>query len=251
MRTLKVASMLTLAASLALGAGSQAFAQNSDAQIQADAAKALSSSRFSGVKTEVHNGVVVLSGDVELYSAKEDADKKIHHIHGVQAVQNQIEVGGKGGATVEDATLAKKLAQKLAYDRVGYGTTAFNSINIDVKNGVVTLSGTVYGPVDKDAALGDVENYPGVRDVIDNIEVAPVSIMDDELRVKVFRAVYGASNLNRYAMDPAKPIRIIVINGNVMLEGAVNNAMDKQIAGMRANQVPGVFKVTNNLQIVK
>lgn len=251
MRKLNFAGMLMFAATLTLGVSSQAFAQKSDAEIQTEVSKALGNSRFSGVHADVHNGVVVLQGNVGLYSAKEDADKKVHHVHGVQAVQNEIEVGGQGVANVEDATLARKLSEKIAYDRVGYGTTAYNSIHIAVNNGVVQLSGTVYGPVDKDAAVSDVANFPGVRDVIDNIEVAPVSLMDDQTRVAVYRAVYGAPNLNRYAIDPAKPIRIVVINGNVTLEGAVNSAMDKQVAGIRANGVPGVFKVTNNLEVVK
>ena len=70
--------------------------------------------------------------------------------------------------------LRDKLAKALAYDRVGYGTTAFNSINIGVQNGVVTLGGTVYGPPDKDSAIGLVANTPGVKDIVDNLEVAPV-----------------------------------------------------------------------------
>jgi hyperosmotically inducible protein len=252
MKVSNLARTMFFVAALAVGAGPAAFAQAgpNDAQIQADATKALNNSRFSGVHAQVQNGLVVLSGNVALYSAKEEADKKVHHVHNVRAVENSIQVGGPNVPTVEDATLAQKLAGKLAYDRVGYGTTAFNSININVHNGVVTLSGTVYGPVDKDAAISDVENYPGVRDVVDNIEVAPVSMMDDQTRIAVFRAVYGYPALNKYAIDPAKPIRIVVVNGNVTLEGAVDSAQDKQLAGMRANQVPNVFKVTNNLQVV-
>jgi len=68
--------------------------------------------------------------------------------------------------------LRDKLAKGLAYNRVGYGTTAFNAITLAVKDGVVTLGGTVYGPPDKDAALSLVANTPGVRDVIDDLEVA-------------------------------------------------------------------------------
>jgi osmotically-inducible protein OsmY len=73
--------------------------------------------------------------------------------------------------------------------------------------------------------------------------------MDDQLRLRLFRAIYGAPELQRYAIDPAKPIRITVINGNVTLTGMVDSKMDHDIAGIRANTVPGVFKVTNDLQI--
>ena len=217
-----------------------------DAQIQADVTKALDNKRFKDVKTAVNNSVVTLTGTVDVYNDKEEADKKAHHRKNVKGVENLIEVAGP---TVEDATLRNKLAEKLAYDRVGYGTTAFNALTIGVQNGVVTLGGVAYGPTDKDSALSLVANYPGVKDVIDNIEVAPVSPNDDRIRLATARAVYGAPQLNKYAIDPAKPIRITVVNGNVTLSGVVDNQADKDVANIRANGVPGVFKVTNNLQV--
>ena len=226
-------------------AGTAGSGQN-DAQIQAEVIKALDNKRFSNVKVGVDNGVVTLTGSVDVYSVKEDADKKTHHRKNVRGVENEIQIDGP---TVEDNTLRNKLAEKLAYDRVGYGTTAFNALTISVQNGAVTLGGVAYGPVDKDSAVSLVSNYPGVKDVIDNIEVAPVSPMDDRIRLAEARAIYGAPQLNRYSMDPAKPIRITVVNGNVTLSGVVDRQADKDVANIRANQVPGVFKVTNNLQV--
>lgn len=218
-----------------------------DAQIQADLAKALGNKKFKDVKSTVQNGVVTLSGTVDVYSAKQDADGRAHHRKSVRGVENLIEVAGP---TVEDETLRNKLAEKLAYDRVGYGTTAFNSFTIGVQNGVVTLGGMAYGPTDKDSALSLVSNYTGVKDVVDNIEVAPVSPMDDHIRLAEARAIYGAPQLNKYAIDPAKPIRITVVNGNVTLSGVVDNQGDKDVANIKANGVSGVFKVINNLQVV-
>jgi len=220
---------------------------NNDAQIQADVMKALDNKRFKDVKASVQNGVVTLSGTVSLYSEKQDADNKTHHRKNVKAVENMIEV--TGGAEVDDVQLRNKLAEKLAYDRVGYGTTAFNALTIGVQSGVVTLGGIAYGPMDKDSALSVVANYPGVKDVVDNIEVAPLSPMDDRIRLAEARAIYGAPQLNKYAMDPAKPIRITVVSGNVTLSGVVDNQADKDVANIRANGVPGVFKVINNLQV--
>ena len=217
-----------------------------DGQIQTDVLKALDNKRFKDVKATVANSVVTLTGSVDLYSAKEDADKKVHHRKNVKGVENEIQVAGP---TVEDNALRNKLAEKLAYDRVGYGTTAFNALTIGVTNGAVTLGGVAYGPVDKDSAVSLVANYPGVKDVIDEIEVAPVSPMDDRIRLAEARAIYGAPQLNRYAMDPAKPIRITVVNGNVTLSGVVDSQGDKDVANIRANQVPGVFKVVNDLQV--
>jgi len=89
-----------------------------------------------------------------------------------------------------------------------------------------------------------------VKDVVDNIEVAPVSPMDDRIRLAEARAIYGFPQLNKYAIDPAKPIRITVVNGNVTLSGVVDTQADKDVANIRANGVPGVFKVVNNLEVV-
>lgn len=217
-----------------------------DAQVQAEVTKALDNKRFKDVKAEVKDGIVTLTGSVSVFSEKEDADRKVHRRKNVRAVQNLIEVQGP---PVEDVSLRNKLAEKLAYDRVGYGTTAFNALTIGVQNGVVTLGGVAYGPTDKDSALSLVANYRGVKDIVDNIEVAPVSPNDDRIRLTEARAIYGAPQLNRYAIDPAKPIRITVVNGNVTLSGVVDTQADKDVANIRANGVPGVFKVVNNLQV--
>src|SRR5258708_155567 len=109
--------------------------------------------------------------------------------------------------------------------------------------------GTAYVGTDKDSALSMAENCAGVKDVIDSVEVAPVSAMDDRIRLAEARSIYGFPQLNKYAIDPAKPIRITVVNGNVTLSGVVDNQADKDVANIRANGVPGVFKVINNLQV--
>jgi len=89
-----------------------------------------------------------------------------------------------------------------------------------------------------------------VRNVINEVRVDPLSPMDDRSRLQLFRTIYGFPSLNKYALDPAKPIRISVENGNVTLYGVVDSQMDKDVAGIRANSVPGIFKVTNDLQVV-
>jgi len=150
---------------------------------------------------------------------------------------------------VSDEQLKAKLAEKLTYDRVGYGTTPFNAISINVQNGVVTLGGHAYSYPDKDSALALASTYPGVKDVVDDIEVDPTSIMDDQTRLAVARAIYGYPSLNKYAIDPAKPIRISVQNGHVSLYGMVDSKADKDTANLRANTVPGVFSVKNYLQV--
>jgi osmotically-inducible protein OsmY len=245
-----VGAVFQPAAALAAGAAGVAKAgakeEQSDAQIQADVQKALDNKKFKSVSALVQGGNVTLAGSVDVYADKEDADKRVHHRKGVKGVDNEIQVAGPA---IEDTTLRDKLSEKLAYDRVGYGTNAFNSITIGVQSGVVTLGGTVYGPVDKDSALSTAANTPGVKDIVDNIEVAPLSPMDDQLRVLLARAIYGAPQLQKYAIDPANPIRITVVNGNVTLTGVVDSKADSDVANIRANGVPGVFKVTNDLQV--
>jgi hyperosmotically inducible protein len=96
-----------------------------------------------------------------------------------------------------------------------------------------------------------VKRIEGVEKVDNQIEVLPAAPMDDRTRRALYRAIYGDPALQRYAMPVLKPIRIIVKNGNVTLEGVVDSEADKNIAGMRARGVHGTFSVTNNLVVAK
>ncbi|HEY0796328.1 MAG TPA: BON domain-containing protein [Acidisarcina sp.] len=227
-------------------AGQAAADNNNDSQIQESLTKTFSKSRYQGVQASVQNGVVTLTGTVSNYATKEDADKAAHHTKKVTAVRNDIQVGG---TEVSDRELQEKLLKAIEYDRVGYGTTAFNAISVSVENGVVTLGGHAYGPTDKSSAISVASYMPGVKDVIDDIQVDPVSPMDDEIRIRVARAIYGYPSLNKYAIDPVKSIRISVQNGHVTLFGQVDTQADKDTAFIRANGVPGTFKVTNDLVV--
>jgi hyperosmotically inducible protein len=247
----RLSAALFLAVALSFGSFALASAQASsanDSQIQAEVTKALNKKQFSGIQASVKDGVVDLTGAVRVFADKEDADKRVHRIKDVAAVRNDIEVGS-GETTISDQQLQQNLLKKIQYDRVGYGTTAFNAISVNVQNGVVTLGGTAYGPVDASSAVADASYMPGVKDVVNDISVDPVSPMDDRIRMAVYRAVYGFPSLNRYAIDPAKPIRISVQNGNVTLFGVVDSQGDKNVAGIQANAVPGVFSVKNDLQV--
>jgi osmotically-inducible protein OsmY len=239
-------AVLGLSFLFATGHPALAAKAENDAQLEAEVYKALDKKEFQNVSASVQDGSVTLAGTVPVYADKEEADNRIHHVKGVKGVDNGIQVNGPA---VDDTALRDKLAKALSYDRVGYGTTAFNSITIGVQNGVVTLGGTVYGPPDKDSAISLVGHTAGVKDIVDNLEVAPVSPMDDRLRLELARVIYGTPQLQRYALDPAKPIRITVVNGNVTLTGVVDSKMDHDVAGLRANSVPGVFKVVNDLQV--
>jgi hyperosmotically inducible periplasmic protein len=222
------------------------FAAAQDSPAAADAQARLNKKQFNNVKVTVDaNGVATMTGTVDLYEYKQDADKRVHKAKGVTAVRDDIQVAGPA---VSDNQLKSKLVEKLTYDRVGYGNV-FDAISVDVQNGVVTLAGHALDYPSKDSALGLVSTYPGVKDVVDNIQVEPASPMDDRIRVAEYRSIYGFPSLNRYAIDPAKTIRITVVSGNVELDGVVDSQGDKDTAGIRANSVPGVFSVKNNLQV--
>lgn len=250
MAAILAASLLSLPQnSLAMAGGSAAIAAGGQSEPNArSAAQArLNKAQFKNVQVNVGaNGIATLTGTVSLYEYKADAEKRISKVKGIVAVRNGIEVAGP---SVPDQELQSKLIDKLQYDRVGYGTTTFNAISVGVRNDVVTLGGHAYDYVDRDSALAMVSTYPGVKDVVNDIEVDPTSIMDDQIRLQVAHAVYGYPTLNKYAINPAKPIRISVQNGHVELYGVVDSQSDKETAYIRANSVPGVFSVKNYLQV--
>ena len=127
----------------------------------------------------------------------------------------------------------------------------FDNLAYRVDGGTVTLLGQVTRPTLKSDAEHVVKGIEGVERVNNQIEVLPLSPSDDQIRVAEFRTIYGASTLNRYAHQAVPPIHIVVNNGNVTLEGVVANEGDKNIAGIQANSVPGVFSVKNNLRVEK
>jgi hyperosmotically inducible protein len=127
----------------------------------------------------------------------------------------------------------------------------FDNLAYRVDGNRVILSGQVTRPTLKADAEKVVQRIDGVEQVDNQVEVLPLSPHDDRLRRSLFRAIYGYPALNRYALPALKPIRIIVKNGNVTLEGVVDNEMDKHLANIRANGVRGVFSVTNNLRVEK
>lgn len=218
-----------------------------DNQIESKVTQKLAAKRqFSKVKANVEDGIVTLTGTVDLYQRKLDAAKMARKATpNVAGVRNLITVAGPN---VPDAQLASKLGTKMAYVREGYDST-FDYFDVSVKDGVVTVEGADRTGVGLDEAMADIGNMPGVKDVINNIKIEPVSTFDDGLRLRALRAIYADSVLNRYAIDPARPIRIIVENGHVTLYGVVDNKMDKDIAGVRAGSIPGAFSVENKLQV--
>jgi len=233
-----------------LGFGSAAVASTVtagryDEQIQTQVVQKLQQkSELKNVQSTVENGIVTLTGSVETYKQKLDAEKLAGKSDKqVAGVRDLLDVS----SSVPDEQLRKKLSTELAYDRVGYADNAFNVITLAVKDGVVTLGGEVADYPAYNNALGIAQNAKGVKDVVNNMRVARTSGYDDNLRVRLYRAIYGDSVLSKYGMDPAKPIRILVDGGHVALYGKVDNQGDVNIAGIRAQGVFGGFSVENHL----
>ncbi|HKB98123.1 MAG TPA: BON domain-containing protein [Terriglobales bacterium] len=247
MKKQRQAFVVTLASLVFLSMTAMASTGRYDQQVQQMVSQKLHDARqLQSVNATVEDGIVTLTGTVGIYQDKLNAAKRVKKLANVTGVRNDIAVAGE---TVPDGQLQQKLAKKLAYDRVGYYDNAFNYLALSVKGGVATISGDTLNDVAKDSALAIVAHTPGVKDVVSQVKVLPVSMFDDSIRVRTARAIYRDSVLGRYASDPVHPIRIVVDNGHVTLYGTVESAMDKNVAGIRASSVPGAFSVENKLVV--
>jgi hyperosmotically inducible protein len=125
----------------------------------------------------------------------------------------------------------------------------FENLSYNVKDGTVTLSGQVTRPAESRDAENAVKRLPGVERVDNRIEVLPLSPFDNRIRLQVYRAIYGFAPLQRYGLGTQPSIRILVKNGNLTLAGVVRSESDRNLAFLRANAVPGIFSVTNDLRV--
>jgi hyperosmotically inducible protein len=154
-------------------------------------------------------------------------------------------------APPEDAASQERITREVRHELLmlpWFGV--FDYIAFKVDGSTVTVMGQVVRPTLKSDAENAVKHIEGVEKVVNQIEVLPPSPMDDRLRLQLYRAIYGYPALEKYALGVQKPIRIIVKNGHVDLEGVIDNETDKNLVTVRANSVPGIFSVTNNLQVV-
>jgi hyperosmotically inducible protein len=220
-------------------------ANNSDAVLTQELQKEFSDHlEFRNVAASVDDRIATLQGSVENYRDKLEAEKLARKHRKIEGIRDYITVVPI--VNVPDSELQSKLADRLRYDRIGYGIQ-FNNLEPAVKDGVVTVRGEVRTYPDKASALAIVEDTPGVRDIRDEIQVLPLSTFDDDLRIQAAKAIYGDPELRKYALDPQAPIRIIVEDGHLKLYGVVDSDMDKHVAELRASGVRGVFSVENKL----
>ena len=153
-------------------------------------------------------------------------------------------------STQGDQRLQQRLYREVHHELVMIPQLSiFDNLAYKVDGGTVTLLGQVHEPFLKDQAADAVKHIEGVEKVNNQIEVLPLSPNDDRIRLAVAHAIFNDPRLFNYSIQSLPPIRIIVKNGHVNLEGVVRDQGDKDTAGIRANGVPGVFSVQNNLQV--
>lgn len=127
--------------------------------------------------------------------------------------------------------------------------SVFDNLSFRVEGDTVTLEGQVVRPTLKSDAEGVVKNIEGIGRVVNNIEVLPLSPMDDQIRRAAYRAIFAEPALSRYSESAVPSIHIIVKNGHVTLVGIVDNEGDKNMANIRVNGIPNVFSVKNELVV--
>jgi hyperosmotically inducible protein len=170
---------------------------------------------------------------------------------GVMALALSLGAGATTSEPISDQGMARIQKQvRHELNMLPYANVFdYMSFTVD-GNGIVTLDGEVTNPVLKSDAANVVKRIEGVERVDNKIQVLPVSFFDNGLRMRLYRTIYSGP-LQRYSLGVNKPIRIIVNGGHVTLVGVVDSEMDKNIAGIRANGVPGIFSVDNQLKVVK
>ena len=148
-----------------------------------------------------------------------------------------------GGPEAFTAEKVRKQIVKLPFYSI------FDHITFELNDGEVTLDGEVYRPSLRKSAERVAMQVEGVNSVVNNIEILPTSFFDDRIRLAVARSIFSSPVLDRYGIQSNPPIHVIVRNGDVTLEGVVNREMERNVAGILANGVSGVFSVTNNLKL--
>ncbi len=230
---------------LTLCYGALAKDRSADELARAVNAELKSRHEFREVRATADGTVLTLDGTVERYTDKLAAERLVREDDPGAAVRNLITVAS---ARVDDADLRDRVAERLRFAGVDRGMT-LNNVSAAVKSGVVTLTGEVHSPVERAAAIAIAGDVPGVQDVVDRVETDPAAARDEDIRVSAARAIYGDPALLKYAADPQAPIRVVVDHGNVTLRGVVSNDAEKRIAEMRAREVPGVYRVENQLVV--
>jgi hyperosmotically inducible protein len=225
-------------------AAQTALAVTSDAALQAQVTKRLRDANFDSISATVQNEVATLTGVVDRAAKAEKAHRIARKTEGVREVTDRIEVQSER----TDAEIARDLTHEI---RVYPRYELFDLVSGEVRDGVVILKGVVRVPVRKSDYGNLASQIAGVKAVDNQLEVLPLSNFDDQIRLRVARAIYGSATGLRYGNQALPPVHIIVKNGDVRLEGTVLNELDKQLIGNAARFAGPFFRLENNLRVEK
>jgi hyperosmotically inducible periplasmic protein len=194
------------------------------------------------IQIAVDGGIVTLSGNVTTLEQKERAGKTVAKVEGVQGVKNDLQIAADTGD--------KKIAEAAIHVVRTYAYyTVFDDVAVEANNGVLTLKGKVLTPWRKSDLGSLMKSVAGVREIRNELEVLPLSGFDDQIRMRVARAIFGDPTLSRYGLGANPSIHIIVQNGNVKLTGVVQNGMDKMLAERAARFAATYLGLSNELRI--
>lgn len=199
--------------------------------------------KANNIKVDSDDGMVKLEGKVLSTAAKRRAERLAWRVDDVMGVENKLDVEAKFR---NDQEVANEISSDI---RSHVWFDIFDWVEGRVNNGVVTLTGAVREPWRKEEFGNIAEDVLGVREVNNQIKVLPTSIYDDEIRVRAARLIYGDPRFARYANRANPPIHVVVDNGRIMLEGAVNSQVEKQLAGALVRSGTLSFEVMNNLKV--
>jgi len=230
---------------LAFGSLTVMAASNSgDARIQAVAQDKLFHARVGdNVAVRVEEGVATLDGAVDSIGQKERAVKEVWKVGGVTQITDKLRVEAAGADDNLILNEASRRIRRYAFYSI------FDNVELLSKDGMVVLKGQVTQPWRRADIARLVEMVPGVRGLENSLEVLPVSPFDDQIRLRVARAIYREPGLSRYGIQANPPIHIVVKNGNVMLTGVVNNAVEKALAERAARFAATYFGLENKLLV--
>jgi len=213
-----------------------------DGRIQALVEKELDKKDLRLVTVAVAGGVVTLTGEVQHLYARKQAVTQARKVKDVKSVIDQL--------TIETGMSDVAVAEGVAHQVRSYSYfTVFDDINVMAKDGAVLLVGAVTTPNKAREIEDRVSRVPGVREVVNKIEVLPSSPSDDQIRVQLVYAIYRDPMFEQYASLTNPPIHIIVNRGHVTLTGVVGSQMEKTKVEMVARSIFGVFSVTSRVNV--
>ena len=214
----------------------------SDQQLKTRVEQRLNQRRVRGITVAADTGRVTLAGNVASAGAKQDLIADVLKVDGVKEIVSELTIG----KPESDQRLAERVVDQVR--RSSY-FTVFDDVEINVDNGVVTLSGYVTQPIKSEDLGRRASHVDGVQEFVNKLEVLPASLADDRLRSIIANTLYRDPTFSNYASQAIPPIHIIVRNSSVLLTGVVNSEVERRQAENIVRGISGIIGVQNALRV--